>query len=706
MWNHTSGLFDLEPRNEVLVRYDDNGNVIWAISFREFRSVSGNVGTRDSFAQDAWYQALPAAQDNVTSNTKFLGKSTLDADSGDGTTLHPYKITMSHEVALKAQETNNIIDVAADVGTVVTYKLEWWNGTNWVEIPRNQINDVKPANETGEQRYQLTITLNQGEPRVYILVKEAAKTGAKLDGAVNGVNMDTANKLFIVTTSPATTIATYLNQFKATQNGYIVWNVTLDGKVTPWNTREAMPDAFNIRNTNDIQYLTATVHNEDETVSTGEFYEGGSTATVIAGMTKNAMDAAKKLISDAGLKESDFTSELNAIKTGIEANDDTAAQLRAYLADGTYLDALKTAIANAQAIKLKTGTGIGAPGNGFPTAVLSDGRVLSSTAIGVTGDVTVNVTSKAGLQAGGEYIFTATSGAKTIDCGTVTVDGTAKTFTLNISGLTAGEWTLSVVKKATSAVTVSWTPNDSTVTCNGNPATPVMANPGDTVTFTVKANAGKYVKEVKAGATTLKAAESATVGVITEGTYTYTVPMNQTSAVTITVTTDNLVTPSETGGSATEVTKLKDAGVGVPVFNKASHVVTIPVTSRTTFENALKNGDGSVMTPEEARTAGYAVPPAGSGADNQLTYQITFELPSGTKRVKYQRADGSWADWGDGLNLTDMTMTEWATVAKWNGTSWVLNEEGTRFNFKYFNADDVEIGTQDWRVAVTVLPTP
>lgn len=499
-----------------------------------------------------------------------------------------------------------------------------------------------------------------------------------------------------MTTSPATTIATYLNQFKATQNGYIVWNVTLDGKVTPWNTREAMPDAFNIRNTNEIQYLTATVHNEDETVSTGEFYEGGSTDTVIAGMTKNAMDAAKKLISDAGLKESDFTRELNAIKAGIEANDDTAAQLRAYLADGTYLDALKTAIANAQAIKLKTGTGIGTSSNGFPTAVLSDGRVLSTTAIGVTGDVTVNVTSKAGLQAGGEYIFTATSGTKTIDCGTVTVDGTAKTFTLNISGLTAGEWTLSVVKKATSAVTVSWTPSDSTVTCNGNPATPVMANPGDTVTFTVKAIVGKYVKEVKVGAVTLKAAESATVGVITEGTYTYTVPMDQTSAVTIVVTTDTLVTPDKVQGSAVENNTLKTAGISTPVFNQTQHVVTM-TADRTAFETAMANS-GTAITPDNKGS--YPI------NGNSLYHKVTFTLPSGTKRVEYQKADGSWSNWNDGLDLTNMTMNEWATVAKWNGTSWVLNEEGTRFNFKYFNADDVEIGTQDWRVAVTVLPTP
>ena len=222
------------------------------------------------------------------------------------------------------------------------------------------------------------------------------------------------------------------------------------------------------------------MYNEGETLSEGEFYQGGMDA--VAAIAKAAVKAAEDLVP-AGVSSANITAALNDIKTGIAANDDNAIALQTYLSSATYatlIQALETAIANAQAIKLKTGNGIGAPGNGFPTAVLSDGRVLSSTAIGVTGDVTVNVTSKAGLQAGGEYIFTATSGAKTIDCGTVTVDGTAKTFTLNISGLTAGEWTLSVVKKATSAVTVSWTPNNSTVTCNGNPATPVMANPGDT----------------------------------------------------------------------------------------------------------------------------------------------------------------------------------------------------------------------------------
>ncbi|MCI9056601.1 MAG: hypothetical protein HFF76_04990, partial [Oscillospiraceae bacterium] len=545
MWNHTSGLFDLEPRNEVLVRYDDNGNVIWAISFREFRSVSGNVGTRDSFAQDAWYQALPAAQDNVTSNTKFLGKSTLDADSGDGTALHPYKITMSHEVALKAQETNNIIDVAADVGTVVTYKLEWWNGTNWVEIPRNQINDVKPANETGEQRYQLTITLNQGEPRVYILVKEAAKTGAKLE-STPASNIDKANKLINLPLNGFPTIAAYLDQFKATENGYIVWNITLDGAVKTWDSRTAKPSEFNLRNTDDIQYITATVYNEGQTLSDGEFYQGGKVVDPIANA---AIKAAEDLIP-AGVSSTDITDALNAIKDGINRNKSSAEALMIYLKSSAYatlVQDLKDAVAAAQKTQVKLAT-LSAPASGiFSNFKTSAGVPITTTEISLaSGDLTVTFDVKPTINSTantGDYLFTISNGTVTKEMGTVTVLASGNTTgTVSVSGLTSGVWTIDCrqVQTAPLTGTVSFVDADSGSTISNRDAFVYLAadaakNPMASVTM-VPGQAFEFCVAYPADYDVISVRVSGVLTTTTTGTYVFTPAKTATGAHNIVVT--------------------------------------------------------------------------------------------------------------------------------------------------------------------------
>ena len=183
LWNEVpgagalfSGAANRVPRNEVLVRYDDNGNVIWAISFREFRSVnSSNVGTRD-LAQTVWYNMLPA-KDQVTTPTKFM--NVAENGEGDVTPAGTDRtITITHT---KAQEwTGKIVDVTSTSGSVVNYKLERWNAAtnNWVLVPRTDADEIKEADalraNTARAVYQLTIDLNQGSPIVYTLVKLAA----------------------------------------------------------------------------------------------------------------------------------------------------------------------------------------------------------------------------------------------------------------------------------------------------------------------------------------------------------------------------------------------------------------------------------------------------------------------------------------------------------------------------------------------------
>ena len=101
LWDDATNTFHTNvPRNEVLVRYDDNGNVIWAISFREFRSVnSSNVGTRD-LAQTVWYNMLPAPTQE-TGETKFMGID-VNKTGGDGTIANPYQNTITHAQAVEA----------------------------------------------------------------------------------------------------------------------------------------------------------------------------------------------------------------------------------------------------------------------------------------------------------------------------------------------------------------------------------------------------------------------------------------------------------------------------------------------------------------------------------------------------------------------------------------------------------------------------
>jgi hypothetical protein len=149
--------------------------VIWAISFREFRSVnSSNVGTRD-LAQTVWYNMLPA-KDQVTTPTKFM--NVAENGEGDVTPVGTDRtITITHA---KAQEwAGKIVDVTSTSGSVVNYKLERWNAAtnNWVLVPRTDADELKAANDLRANPdravYQLTIDLNQGTPIVYTLIKNA-----------------------------------------------------------------------------------------------------------------------------------------------------------------------------------------------------------------------------------------------------------------------------------------------------------------------------------------------------------------------------------------------------------------------------------------------------------------------------------------------------------------------------------------------------
>ena len=289
LWNEVpgagalfSGAANRVPRNEVLVRYDDNGNVIWAISFREFRSVnSSNVGTRD-LAQTVWYNMLPA-KDQVTTPTKFMNV----AENGEGDVTHAgtdRTITITHT---KAQEwTGKIVDVTSTSGSVVNYKLERWNAAtnNWVLVPRTDADEIKEADtlraNTARAVYQLTIDLNQGSPIVYTLVKLKAidtKTlqvkhnsgtwsdagGAANKGYAARIDSTNASAPKIAVNDPEgknMLINEFISQFRVSSDPQfksVVWKFWNNNSQSINNTR------WDVDQMSNVGYFTVTVTAED-----------------------------------------------------------------------------------------------------------------------------------------------------------------------------------------------------------------------------------------------------------------------------------------------------------------------------------------------------------------------------------------------------------------------------------------------------------
>ena len=234
LWDDATNTFHTNvPRNEVLVRYDDNGNVIWAISFREFRSVnSSNVGTRD-LAQTVWYNMLPAPTQE-TGETKFMGID-VNKTGGDGTIANPYQNTITHAQAVEAakQALMKVVDVKSTSGSVVTYTLQKrvapssvWTAVGTTD--KELMDEAQWLAKTNEQViYQLAITLNQGTPIVYNLVKNPAETQAVLTSnsanfTVNPYN----NEIVIVNPNQPWPITDFLAAFQVSGGATVEWTFT------------------------------------------------------------------------------------------------------------------------------------------------------------------------------------------------------------------------------------------------------------------------------------------------------------------------------------------------------------------------------------------------------------------------------------------------------------------------------------------------
>ena len=271
LWNGTN--FSNNPRNEVLVRYDGN-TVVWAISFREYRT-----GSVRDFAQTVWYDCLPAqtAQTPVT----FWGVGDNDAANLDQNRTAG-TIEISHSTAV-ANADKGIVDVNATAATVRNYTLyrrdkdTAGNFLNtWTPMTANQEDNAATNGNlsTAREEYRLVINPNNGAVQTeYYLIKLAATSGADMKLKKNALPGAVLNTVApeLGTLPAAMELDSYMAQYEISSGATATWTfVTNGGKQIVFQGKnltagDAKPEYtctssnYETQTTTDINYVTVTV---------------------------------------------------------------------------------------------------------------------------------------------------------------------------------------------------------------------------------------------------------------------------------------------------------------------------------------------------------------------------------------------------------------------------------------------------------------
>ena len=281
--------FPYGNRNEVLVRYDAAGNVIYAVSFNEGTS-----------AQTVWWNCLPAKNYSVKELIKFWGNTVVND-------------TNSLEIpASQADKTQPIVDLSALGASVMSHKVFRQNLTNpsqWELLSQVEEANEKP-NPAIDQHYRLEITLNDGTTLIYYLTKKAATNTADLvDGNGNGVKPNVTGTT--IDGIPANwTIEEYLNNFTASDNGKLKWTLTTGGGTVYNITRDRNGEyagdwnkiSQNKVNAAEIAIITVQVVNENG--DNTKFYINAAANTLSSAQTaaKTALeDAIRAKLEDKGI---------------------------------------------------------------------------------------------------------------------------------------------------------------------------------------------------------------------------------------------------------------------------------------------------------------------------------------------------------------------------------------------------------------------
>ena len=297
-------------RNEVLVRYDAAGNVIWAVSFAEGTDTSIN------YAQTVWYNCLPAKNYSVDNTVKFWDAADADNDN---------QITVSYTAALAAKNAGkSIIDLDALAASIRSHKLFIGNAntgavTGWT--PLNIHEEAAQQPDAAGRQYKLEVTLNTGAVEVYYLTQSPVTAGAALV-ASNGIQIDANNVISHIPTNWP--IEQFLKAFTVTNNGTVTWTFAVKPNGT--KTYEVKVDANGVIDavqlaaitndgidTSDLFSIVAKVYNEDG-ATLSQTYTDSASDTLSA--AKATAKAALKDFTVWALRNNGWESEWYDEETG------------------------------------------------------------------------------------------------------------------------------------------------------------------------------------------------------------------------------------------------------------------------------------------------------------------------------------------------------------------------------------------------------
>ncbi|MCI9318376.1 MAG: hypothetical protein HFF67_10090, partial [Oscillospiraceae bacterium] len=219
VWPCTQANFNTINLNEVLVRYDANGNVIWAVSFNETDS-----------AQAVWWNCLPAATERT--GLSFWGNRDDNADK---------RIEISHNQVVAGSK---FIDFGNALGTTIeNYQIYPVVDGVVSTTPMTRTEEInKTAPGLGREEYQVVVIRStNGTREVYTLVKLAAVGGNTLTvktGLTHGHYFDTNDLTGRTLLAPPKdnagtvinqTIKDYIESFEIPAGATVEWTFTTNG---------------------------------------------------------------------------------------------------------------------------------------------------------------------------------------------------------------------------------------------------------------------------------------------------------------------------------------------------------------------------------------------------------------------------------------------------------------------------------------------
>ncbi len=598
LWVQGTDSFNQNPRNEVLVRYSGN-SIVWAISFREF-----NGNNRD-FAQTVWYKNLPST--TASSNVKFWGYE-VPANG----------ITISHSQAALNAGTNSVIDLTEfKGGTVRNYTLSKLSadGRTWTTI--NENNEVLTPDRA---EYRLTINMNNGTSFEYILIKEAATTGASLTlkaGHLLGTSV-TANDLLngrLGTVLPNIELESYVDQFEIPAGATATWTfqtkggntITATGKNNANTT--GTPSKYDWAGKNDNQttseiasvMVVVTPEGNGQSVT---YYDDTTAGNVTKTLAITNGVIVKRGSTTLANGDPVYAGETLTV-TAPGAGNVTVNSTKSYEVNSANNYTVNVVVPStstvtigftSENVKLKLGT---LNGDVSGATVVANGNVtlLNSiySSVGASGTVALTFTKSSAGAADATFTVKATKGSNVIE-GDLFIAKGETSGTVTLTGLTAGEWTLSADTKQTATQNVSFQVSGADIANNtaaqdkgihiyangdnGNDmldtSRVIAVQPGKSVSFEVVLPNGYKVLSVTATANSGNVTSTGT-------SYTYAMSGTNNSAVTITVTVESEAAVQETIDNAkTAANKLqtltsdRDKSAAISEAQNALNTLTNP----------------------------------------------------------------------------------------------------------------------------------